>query len=107
MIRLVTIRKALMIKAAVASSLRVLRMRPTGLASGSFGSPLTSGMTATPVSKPESPSASFGKIRMAKPTSSKGLLLRVVSACDQFEKTSGCAMISRMPRTPTITFNPR
>ena len=41
-----------MMIAAVASSLRVLRMRHFGSAWLSSGDPLTSGITATPVSKP-------------------------------------------------------
>jgi hypothetical protein len=53
-------RNADMMTAAVSSSLRVLRMRPAGCAGWSSGSPLISGMTATPVSKPDSPRASFG-----------------------------------------------
>ena len=59
---LLVIRKTLMISAAVVSSLRVLRIRPVGLGSACRpGRPCTSGITATPVSKPDSPSASFGK----------------------------------------------
>ena len=50
-----------MISAAVSSNLRVLRMRPIGRCVVSAGSPLISGITATPVSKPLSPSASLGK----------------------------------------------
>ena len=60
-----------MMIAAVASSFRVLRMRPAGRCGSSSGSPFTSGITATPVSKPLSPSASFGKkSRQAVPTAS-------------------------------------
>ena len=47
----------LMMSAAVSSSFFVLRIRP-GRPSAL---PLTSGMTATPVSKPDSPRASLGK----------------------------------------------
>ena len=49
-----------MITAAVSSSWRAPRMRPAGFCGVSSGSPSTSGITATPVSKPDSPSASFG-----------------------------------------------
>ena len=49
------------------SSLRVLRMRPAGRAGSSPGSPRTSGITATPVSKPERPRASLGKRRSESP----------------------------------------
>ena len=44
-----------MIAAAVVRSLRVSRTRPTGRSSVSPGSPLTRGMTATPVSNPDNP----------------------------------------------------
>ena len=50
----------LMISAAAVSSFFVLRIRPCGFRSVSSASPRTSGMTATPVSNPDKPSASFG-----------------------------------------------
>ena len=53
----------LIMSAATMSSFFVLRMRPRGFSSVSFASPLTSGITATPVSNPESPNASFGKTK--------------------------------------------
>ena len=53
-------RNTLMISAAADRSFLVLRILPAGLSSVSDASPRTSGMTATPVSKPDSPSASFG-----------------------------------------------
>ena len=56
-----------MITAAVVSSFFVPRIRPVGFSSVSSGSPSTCGMTATPVSKPERPSASFGKTSRATP----------------------------------------
>ncbi len=62
-----------MIKAAVRRSFLVLRMRPFGYRGSSSGSPLTSGMTATPVSKPESPRASLGNNRSASPIMTSGL----------------------------------
>ena len=62
-----------MISAAVGSSLRVLRMRPAGCSGVSVGSPWTSGMTATPVSKPDRPSASLGKSSRATPIITSGL----------------------------------
>ena len=50
-----------MISAAVSSSLRVLRMRPARrVGRVAAARPCTSGITATPVSKPERPRASFG-----------------------------------------------
>ena len=56
------IRNVDMITAAVISSLRVLAIRPRGSFGSSSSSPLTSGMTATPVSNPDRPRASFGKM---------------------------------------------
>ena len=55
-----------MIRAAVVSRVWVLRMRPTGRASVSPGGPCTRGITATPVSKPERPSARRGKTSRAR-----------------------------------------
>ena len=61
-----------MISAAVVSSLRGVADAAARDARGvSVGSPSTSGMTATPVSKPESPSASLGKTSRATPTISQ------------------------------------
>ncbi len=53
-------RNTLMMRAAADRSFLVLRILPAGFSSVSDASPRTSGMTATPVSKPDSPSASFG-----------------------------------------------
>ena len=50
----------LMMSAAVRSSLRVLAMRDRSSVASSSPSPATSGMTATPVSNPDRPSASLG-----------------------------------------------
>ena len=50
-----------MMSAAVRSSFLVFLMRPIGRAGSSPGSPFTSGITATPVSNPDKPSASLGK----------------------------------------------
>ena len=58
-----------MMSAAVSRSLRVLRMRPAGFAGSSVASPRINGITATPVSNPLRPSASFGKIRKTTATS--------------------------------------
>ena len=46
---------------------------PVGLSSVSVASPLMCGMTATPVSKPDMPSASFGNEISANPTARKTL----------------------------------
>ncbi len=61
-----------MITAAVVSSLRVSRIRPVGFAQVSESSPLTCGITATPVSKPDMPRASFGNTSSATPTIASG-----------------------------------
>ena len=58
---LLPISSTLMISAAVRAASCVLRMRPAAISASIAGSPLTSGITATPVSNPDSPSASFGK----------------------------------------------
>ena len=71
--KLDVIRNVLMITAAVSSSLRVPRMRPTGFSSVSSASPFTCGITATPVSNPDRPRASLGKTSRAMPTISQGL----------------------------------
>ena len=71
--KLLVMRKPLMIRAAVVSSLRVLRMRPRGFSGVSPGSPRTSGITATPVSKPDRPRASLGKTSRATATIASGL----------------------------------
>ena len=62
-----------MVTAAVVSSRRVPRIRPAGLASVSAASPWTCGITATPVSKPDRPSASFGNTSAAAATIMTGL----------------------------------
>ena len=70
------IRSTLMMMAAVLSSLRVLSMRARSSIAGSTGlpsTPRTSGITATPVSKPDRPSASFGNTMNAKATIMIGL----------------------------------
>jgi hypothetical protein len=50
-----------MISAAVKSRWWVFRILPAGRDSLSSGAPLTNGIIATPVSKPDNPSASFDK----------------------------------------------
>ncbi len=61
-----------MIAAAAVSIRRVPAMRPSGRSSVSSSRPRTSGITDTPVSKPDRPSASFGKTMSATPTTSSG-----------------------------------
>ena len=66
--KLETSNRTLMMSAAVASSLRVFRMRPRGRSAvASASAPAISGITETPVSKPLNPSASRGnRIAAAK-----------------------------------------
>ncbi len=83
----------LIIKAAVANSLRVFPIR--------FGL-LIKGITATPVSNPESPNASLGKTIRDKPITINKFrgsnapfpFLTVNSAVFQFVKSSGCVNTS-------------
>ena len=79
-----------MIKAAVSSSVRVSRIRPAGRARVSSGSPAISGMTATPVSKPDSPSASLGNTRSGgERACASGLACSASTSRRQPAKTSG------------------
>ena len=78
-----------MVRAAENKSLRVLRMRPWGRAGSSPFEPWTSGITDTPVSKPESPRARRGKRRRATPSIAQGLPWAVRSASFQRGSTSG------------------
>ena len=72
--KLLVMRKPLMIRAAVISSLRVLRIRPRGRSGLSWGSPRTRGITATPVSNPDRPRAYLGKTTSATATMARGVL---------------------------------
>ena len=73
-----------MMIAAVVSSRCAPRMRPTGLLRRCRSRRrVICGMTATPVSKPERPSASFGKTISAMPTMTSGLPCCAVSAAHQ------------------------
>ena len=77
----------LMMNAAVPSSFCVLAMRDWRISSGVLPSPRTSGMTATPVSKPERPSASFGNMTSDITT--------IISGC--LAERTGCASSPRRP----------
>ena len=81
-----------MITAAVVSSRWVLWMRPVGCASVSVLSPITRGMTATPVSNPDSPRASFGNSSTATPTMIQGLPWEVARARCQSANRIGCCI---------------
>lgn len=105
--KLVVIRNTLMISAAVVSSFLVSRIRPVGFASVSSGSPSTSGITATPVSKPDMPSASLGKISSETPIITKTLPRSAVSPCVQ--SVTRCAAVStcHSPFATTTTLSAR
>ena len=96
--KLLPISITLMISAAVASSFFVLRIRPSGAPSVSVGVAATSGMTATPVSNPDSPSASFGKQqqRHRQPSSADRRAARTAPPSSR-ASSSGCCQISRRP----------
>ena len=79
-----------MISAAASSSRRAPRIRPAGLASVSPGSPWTRGITATPVSKPERPSASLGNSSSETPAIVAQLPCWTKSASRQRGSSSGC-----------------
>ena len=78
-----------MITAAVTSSFRVLRMRCSVRRPGSSPSPRTSGITATPVSNPESPRARRGNRITDRPIMASGLARPAKSASRQEWNTSG------------------
>jgi len=99
--KLVAMRKMLMMTAAVARSQRVLRIR----SSRSF--PLMSGITATPVSKPESPRASFGKRMRQTPSIPKTLGCCAKRALFHCEITSGRWMIASIATPVTTAFRTR
>lgn len=105
--KLVAIRKQLMITAAVVSSFFVSRMRPAGRSSVSDASPLTCGITATPVSNPDRPSASFGKTSSATPTITRTFPCSVVRALDQSVTTCPAVATCHSPATTTTTLSAR
>ena len=66
-------------------------IRDSSTARSSGPSPLTSGITATPVSKPESPSASFGKSAMVSSTIIQGLCCVAIRLRRQSPIALGCS----------------
>ncbi len=96
-----------MTRAAVVSSRRVPRIRPAGRASVSVAAPRTCGMTATPVSKPDMPSASLGKTSSATPTIATGEECSAVIALHQLPTTTGCASTFQAAVARTTTFSAR
>ena len=99
--KLVATRKTLIVTAAVVSSRRVPRMRRSGRPGASDASPWICGMTATPVSNPERPSASFGKTSSASPTATSGL--PPVAACSAFVQCRTACGWRSSCTTPSIT----
>ena len=79
-----------MMSAAVRSSFLVLRMRPCGAPSVSPGSPFTSGMTATPVSKPDRPERELGKEQSATTSIIHGLTCCAEQRVPPARKVLGC-----------------
>ena len=96
----------LMISAAVVSSLRALRIRPAGSAGVSPGSPLTSGITTTPVSKPDSPRARAGNTSSDAPRMASGDAWASVTADVQSENVEGFASTWRKPSATTTALSP-
>lgn len=78
-----------MIAAAVVNRCLAPRMRPIGCSGVSPGPLLMSGITATPVSKPERPSANLGKTSNAMATITSGFPCCCVSAVVQFDHSEG------------------
>ena len=97
----------LMISAAVVSSLRVLRIRPVGSAGVSPGSPLTSGITTTPVSKPDSPSASAGNTSSEAPMIASGEECASVTADGPVREGRGVREHVDEPVATTTALSPR
>ena len=100
-------RNTLISRAAHVSSFLVPRIRPAGRSSVSVRSPLTCGITATPVSKPESPRASCGKTIRATATIITGLPCAVVSAAPQSGTTEGWVAICQRETESTTTLSAR
>ena len=102
----------LMIAAAVSSSFRVLATRPFGApcflgsCPRSASPPSISGITVTPVSKPERPRASFGKTRSAPATTSVKSPF-AARAERQSPRSVGCVITSQAPRPRTTRFRAR
>ena len=82
-------RKTLIVSAAAVSSRFAPAIRPRGCSSVSPGAPAICGITATPVSKPDSPSASLGNTRRATATTISGSACEVVRAACQSVTTDG------------------
>ena len=96
-----------MIRAAVVRSLCAPRIRPAGFASVSSGLPWICGMTATPVSKPESPRASLGKTSRAMPIITRGFPCCWLRAAHQSVTTWASLNTWARPTSTTTAFSSR
>ncbi len=96
-----------MITAAAVSNLPVLRMRPFGRFGLSPSLPRTSGITATPVSKPESPSASRGNRISDTAIIWNTFPCSCVRASCQSEMSEGWLTILPMPTAITMALRTR
>ena len=105
--RLLATRNRLIVTAAVTRSFRVLRIRPSGFDSVSVGAPWTSGMTATPVSNPERPSASFGNTRIATAAIAHGLPCAAQRFCCHSATRCGRAATWENAHPTTTAFRAR
>ena len=97
----------LMIAAALVSSFLALRIRPAGLSGVSVSSPCTNGITTTPVSKPDRPSASAGNTSMAAATMNTGEPNVCCRPVHQLFSRSGWPTTSPMPLPITTALSPR
>ena len=95
-----------MISAAVVSSFLVFRIRPVGSAALSVASPLTRGMTTTPVSNPDRPSASAGKTSSEAPSTASGEAWAAVTASVQSVTVPGSCATCQNPLATTTTLRP-
>ncbi len=100
-------RKTLISTAAAVRSRLVPRIRPVGRASVSVGSPPTCGITATPVSKPDMPSASLGKTISETPIMARGLPCCCVRAAVQSGTRCGWVAICQRLTPITTTLRAR
>ena len=101
-------RKTLIVIAAVVSSFFAPAMRCSGFVPGASPAPRICGMTVTPVSKPDNPSASCGNTTRARARTPIGLPPPCRSMADvQSPSTAGCAATRRKESTMTTAFSVR
>ena len=96
-----------MISAALVSSRWVLRIRDCRTSSGVSPCPATRGMTATPVSKPERPSASLGNSTTAITIHSMGRLSWANRLVRQLARIEGSLAIVTSSHRTTVTLTAR